>query len=114
MNNGTNPLIYLSNKYIRGIFMQSYQKEEISNHKIWLTGRESGTVTGVKDVVSFDLSQIILDTQMGILTIKGSGLHVKTVNLEKGQVDMEGKVDVMSYADSKAMKSASVVGRLFK
>ncbi len=94
--------------------MQSYQKEEIASHKLWLTGRETGTVTGVKDVVSFDLTQIVLDTQMGILTIKGTGLHVKTVNLERGQVDMEGKVETLTYADSKAMKNRSMVGRLFK
>ena len=94
--------------------MQGLQNEEYANHKLWLTGRKTGTVTGVIDVISFDLNQIILDTQMGMLTIKGEGLHIKTVNLEKGQVDMEGRVDMMCYADSKAMKNRSMVGRLFK
>lgn len=94
--------------------MSTFQNEEIANHKLWLTSRKSGTVTGVLDVVSFDLNQIILDTQMGILTIKGEGLHVKTVNLEKGQVDMDGKVDSLTYADSKTMKTRSMMGRLFK
>ena len=94
--------------------MSTFQNEEIANHKLWLTSRKSGTVTGVLDVVSFDLNQIILDTQMGILTIKGEGLHVKTVNLEKGQVDMDGKVDSLTYADSKTMKARSMMGRLFK
>lgn len=94
--------------------MQTYQKEELINHKLWITGRETGTVTGVKDVVSFDLQEIVLDTQLGILTIRGSGLRVKNVNLEKGQVDMEGHIDTMVYTDSKTMKRQSVVGRLFK
>jgi sporulation protein YabP len=94
--------------------MSAIQNEEIINHKLWLTGRKTGTVTGVLDVVSFDLNQIILDTKMGILTIKGEGLHVKAVNLERGQVDMEGNVDSFSYADSKMMKSRSMIGRLFK
>ncbi|MBQ9699554.1 MAG: sporulation protein YabP [Lachnospiraceae bacterium] len=94
--------------------MQAYQKEEIINHKLWITGRETGIVTGVKDVVSFDLDEIVLDTQLGILTIKGSGLRVKNVNLEKGQVDMEGHIDNMVYTDSKTMKRQSVMGRLFK
>ncbi len=84
------------------------------NHKLWITGRETGTVTGVKDVVSFDLDEIVLDTQLGILTIKGSGLRVKNVNLEKGQVDMEGHIDNMVYTDSKVMKRQSMMGRLFK
>jgi len=95
-------------------YQREYQKDEMTGHKLWLTGRNSGSVTGVKDVISFDLEQIILDTQMGILTIKGHELHVKTVNLDKGQVDMEGTVDSMVYADSKAMKKQSFVGRLFK
>ena len=94
--------------------MAAYQKEEVMTHKLFITGRDTGSVTGVKDVISFDLEEIVLETVMGILNIKGSNLHVKGINLDKGQVDMEGNIDSMSYSDTKHMKKQSFVGRLFK
>ena len=40
-------------------------------HKIWLSGRKNGTISGVCDVVSFDEHEILVDTEMGLLTIRG-------------------------------------------
>lgn len=94
--------------------MATYQKEEGAVHKLFITGRNSGSITGVKDVISFDLEEIVLETVMGILNIKGTELHVKSINLDRGQVDIEGQVNAMNYADSKLMKKQSFVGRLFK
>ena len=81
---------------------------------MYITGRNSGSVTGVKDVISFDLEEIVLETVMGILNIKGRNLHVKAISLDRGQVDMEGDIDSMIYSDTKNMKKQSFVGRLFK
>lgn len=94
--------------------MATYQKEEGTVHKLFITDRSLGSITGVKDVISFDLEEIILETVMGILNIKGSELHVKSINLDRGQVDIEGTVDAVHYADTKLMKKQSFVGRLFK
>lgn len=93
--------------------MTSNQKSDIINHKLWLQNRNNGSITGVKDVISFDLDEIILETVMGILTIKGKELHVKSINLDKNEVDFEGNINEMLYTDSKAMKKKSMVGRLF-
>lgn len=115
MNKIEAPLIYITNDNVyQGIFMAINQRTENVNHKLWLTGRDSGSVSGVQDVISFDLDEIILDTVMGILKITGKDLHVKGINLDKGEVDFQGKVDQMIYSDSKAMKKQSFVGRLFK
>lgn len=95
-------------------YQKDFQREENANHKIFITGRNAGSVSGVKDVISFDLEEIILETVMGILNIKGSDLHVKSINLDRGQVDMEGTIDSMVYSDTKMMKKQSFVGRLFK
>ena len=45
-------------------------------HKLILQNRKSGSFTGVTDVVNFDANEIILDTELGRLTIKGKELHV--------------------------------------
>ena len=67
-------------------------------HKIWLSGRKNGTISGVCDVVSFDEHEILVDTEMGLLTIRGKELHISRLNLEKGEADLEGQVDSMIYS----------------
>lgn len=52
-------------------------------HSILIKDRESITITGVLDVLSFDENNIDIETEMGMLTIKGNELHVNKLNLEK-------------------------------
>lgn len=67
-------------------------------HKIVLSNRNFGNLTGVLDVISFDISEILLETEQGMLNIKGKDLHVNRLNLEKGEVDIEGTIDAFSYS----------------
>lgn len=85
-------------------------------HKLHLSGRKSAIMTGVKDVLSFDANEVLLETIQGILMIRGEDLHVNRLTLEKGEVDVDGKINSLVYSDgSNSMKSASsVIGRLFK
>ena len=89
------------------------QKAEESTHEIHMYNRAKGDVTGVVDVISFDLDEIVLETTAGLLKIKGNKLHVKTVNLEKKVMEFEGNVSDINYAASKVMKRKSAIGRLF-
>ena len=75
-----------------------------------------GCVTGIQDVVALDENQIVLDTDMGLLTVKGKGLHVSRLTLEKGEVDIEGMVDSLTYSsnDSYRKQGESLFARLFK
>ena len=59
------------------------ERQPLRAHKISLSNRSLGVITGVKDVVSFDLNEIILDTDQGLLMIKGKNLHVKKLLVEK-------------------------------
>lgn len=63
------------------------------SHQIMLYNREKGNLTGILDVISFDENTIVLDTDMGLLTIKGKDLHVSRLTLEKGEIDIEGQAD---------------------
>lgn len=87
----------------------------LSSHKLTLEKRQQGTVTGVRDVSSFDEKEILLVTEAGKLLIKGEQLHMKRLNLEKGEVDLEGKVDSLTYL-SKNMdkKEESLLKRMFR
>ena len=67
-------------------------------HKITLNNRRNGSLTGILDVLSFDISEILLETEQGMLHVKGKDLHVNRLNLEKGEVDIEGTVESLSYS----------------
>lgn len=73
-------------------------------------------MTGVSDVLSFDVNEIILETDQGMLMIKGKDLHVNRLTLEKGEVDIEGKVDSFTYSEQigTGNKGESLLARLFK
>ncbi len=85
-------------------------------HKLELLNREKGSITGVQDVVSFDENQMILDTDMGLLTVRGRALHVSRLTLEKGEVDIEGEFESFSYSSNAAHRKSqeSLLGRLFR
>ncbi len=86
------------------------------SHKLELYNREKGTVTGVLDVISFDENTIVLDTDMGLLTIKGKDLHVSRLSLEKGELDLEGHTDSLVYSSNEGHRKSnqSLLARLFK
>ncbi|MCI8831090.1 MAG: sporulation protein YabP [Lachnospiraceae bacterium] len=85
-------------------------------HKLFLQNRGNVSITGVTDVVSFDESQVILDTDMGLLTLKGKDLHVSRLTIEKGEVDVDGTVDSLAYSSNESIRRAgeSMLSRLFK
>lgn len=85
-------------------------------HKMTLLNRRTCNLTGVSDVLSFDVNEIILETDQGMLMIKGSELHVNRLTLDKGEVDIEGKFDSFTYSEQAgiAAKGESLLTRLFK
>lgn len=85
-------------------------------HKMAVNNRKNGSLTGIIDVIAFDEGEVILETDMGILAVKGQGIHVKRLDLEKGEVDLEGRMDSFFYSDQKspAAKNESFFGRLFR
>ena len=85
-------------------------------HKITVLNRRTCNLTGVNDVLSFDVNEIILETDQGMLMIKGSELHVNRLTLDKGEVDVEGKIDSFTYSEQagSVAKGESLLSRLFK
>ena len=86
------------------------------SHKVLLVNRKTGAFSGVVDVLSFDVSEILLETELGMLLIKGHDLHVNRLSLEKGEIDVEGRIDALTYSDVKAAgkQAGTLLGRLFK
>ena len=76
------------------------EKNIQKNHKLVVNNRRTSLVTGVLDVLSFDLGEVLLETQQGMLMVKGSDLHVNRLSLEKGEVDLSGNIDSIAYSDA--------------
>lgn len=90
-------------------------KANTGKHRITLESRRQCRISGVLDVHSFDENAVHLETVDGMLMIKGEGLHVSRLNLEKGEADIDGKTDSFAYSErsSLAKKSEGLLARLF-
>src|SRR5690554_7619502 len=104
--------------YMGGLYMDDKMlaKKSIGIHKVQVTSRSHASITGVKDVLSFDASEVLLETEKGILMIRGQELHVNRLTLEKGEVDIDGRIDSLTYSDTAnyGKSGESLFGRLFK
>jgi sporulation protein YabP len=84
---------------------KGYEEERMEDlnsgrtHKVTMTNRRSCIINGVNDVLSFDIHEILLETEQGMLMIKGNDLHVNRLMLDKGEVDVDGKIDSFTYSD---------------
>ena len=93
------------------------EERKDSVHGIHLQERKRGTLTGVVDVMAFDAEQILLETTQGMMAIKGKELHVSRLQLETGEVDVEGNVDSLVYTEQGVYgkkKKGSLIKRLFQ
>lgn len=85
-------------------------------HKVTMSNRRTCSITGVNDVLSFDVHEILLETEQGMLMIKGQEMHVSRLSLDKGEVDVDGRIDSFTYSDVAGApgKSESLLSRLFR
>ena len=84
-------------------------------HNLVLENREKLNISGVVDVSSFDENMIVLETEMGGLVIKGSSLHINKLNVDDGNLLIEGHVISCIYSDKvESKKAGSFFSSLFK
>ena len=92
------------------------ERQVPKSHKLVISNRKTSMITGVLDVLAFDLNEILLETEQGMLMVKGKDLHVNRLNLEKGEVDLAGHIDSVAYSDvpNGNKKNESLFMKLFK
>ena len=81
-----------------------------------LESRERLTITGVVDVLSFDDQIVIVETQLGLLTIKGNDLRINKLSIDSSEVVIEGEIYNLGYSEDVSGKksSPSILGKIFK
>ena len=82
------------------------------SHTLMLDNRSKLSLTGVEDVSGFNEEAVSVRTTDGTLIIRGSGLHIDRLNLETGDVSVDGSIDSMQYLGSEGSKSK--LSRLFR
>lgn len=93
------------------------ERQTVKNHKLIVNNRKTSMVTGVLDVLSFDLNEILLETEQGMLMVKGTDLHVNRLSVEKGEVDLSGNIDSFAYSSAEHLpgrQGENFFSRLFK
>lgn len=94
------------------------EKRNVSNrsHNIILENRKKMSVSGVEHVTSFDPALIILVTVQGNITIKGAELDIKKLNLDDGNLSIEGYINSIVYTDKEDISSKGVgfFGKMFR
>ena len=81
---------------------------------IILENREKLNVSGVNDVLSFDDQVVIIETELGLLTVKGENLKINKLNIDTSEVIVEGRIDNLSYSQNQAKSEGGIWGKLFK
>ena len=82
------------------------------NHNIIVEDRKKMTLTGIKDVLSFDEETVVLDTSLGKLTVKGSGLHIVNFDTKSGDLSAEGRLYALVYTTEE--KNGGFFSRVFR
>ena len=82
-------------------------------HNLILEDRHILSVTGVKDVDSFDEQTVVAYTDLGELTIRGSSLHISKLSLETGELTIDGEINSMTYSEN-ASRNMSFFSKLFR
>lgn len=83
-------------------------------HDVFLSSREKLSINGVKEILNFDDQTVNLRTVCGELAIEGIKLHISVLNIEKGEVVMEGKINSIFYYDVSEDDKKTLLSRIFK
>ena len=89
-------------------------KVDFKNQNILVENRKNMTITGVDQVDSFNDNTIILRTIKGGLTIKGEELNIGQLNLDSGNVKIDGTINGIIYNNKDSSSKGNLIGKIFK
>ena len=93
--------------------MADEKKSTKMPHSIIMENRKLLTATGVSDVDSFDEQSVTAYTDLGELSIRGNGLHISKLNVETGDLSIEGEIISLTYSENRS-SSGGLLSKLFR
>ncbi|MGK0468994.1 sporulation protein YabP [Clostridium sp.] len=97
--------------------MESKKEMKIEDKKssLMLENRNKLNISGIIEVINFNENQILLNTNVGTMIIKGQDLKMNKLDVQNGDVVITGKVDSFVYTSDKSKaKKDSIISRLFR
>lgn len=81
-----------------------------------LENRGKLSISGVLDVLSFDDQVVIVETELGLLTIKGENLRINKLSIDTSEVIVEGDIGSLVYSDNKSAEKnqGGFISKIFK
>ena len=93
------------------------ERKNITNviQNLILENRNKLSISGVLDVFSFDDQVVILETELGLLTVKGENLKINKLSIDTSEVVIEGDIFSLAYSDKETdRRGSSLFGKIFK
>lgn len=84
------------------------------SHCVHMDDRSNLSITGVTDIGCFNEREVQLTTDAGGMTVEGTGLHVTKLDLDSGQVMLEGEIDAIVYEEDIPQRRGSFLARVFR
>lgn len=82
-------------------------------HNLVLEDRRILTVSGVSDVDSFDEETVVVFTELGELTVRGTSLHINRLSVDVGELTVEGEISALIYSED-TVKNGGFFSRVFR
>lgn len=94
--------------------MQIEEKQTNIMQNVILENRKKLTLTGIRDVLSFDDEIVVVESELGLLNIKGSDLRVNKISVETGDVIVDGTIRAIEYSDKDIGPKQGLISKIFK
>ena len=117
-HNGVKLIIYYTKEIYMEIKPESNMKlisqppKVYKDHKVIIDNRKKIMLTGITKAISANPTSVILELQNGRIFITGSELHISKLDVESGNVDLDGEISNIKYSGNG--QSLSFFKRLFK
>ncbi len=82
-------------------------------HNIIMENRSKITVSGVENAESYNEGEVVLHTSKGVLIIRGDCLNLSKLNLDSGEITVNGHIVMLEYVEPKK-SGTSLLGKIFK
>lgn len=80
-----------------------------------LENRHKLSISGVLDVLSFDDQVVIVETELGLLNVKGENLRINKLSIDTSEVIVEGNIYNLAYSEKNLdKKGESFISKIFK
>ena len=89
------------------------EKALIKPHTVVIKSRNSLALTGITDIDSFNEEQVSVYTAEGELVIGGQGLHIGKIDVDLGELTLDGRIDSVEYTDN-PQPGSNIWSKLFR